>query len=341
MAWHQFSCKPEQLPGRPCASPYLTRPGDMNVTEYTVVGVDIAKETFDVYMSPAGQYFHLENTPAGHQQLIEKLTPLDVKLVVMEATSRYQNLLSATLTLAGIPVAVVNPRQIKNFARAMGTLFKTDPSDARIICEFGRRMEPDIRETPDEQTRRLAMMVSRRRQLVDNRTMELNRHGSCDDELIRMGIRRHIDWLNAEIKDTDDDIDRQIKVMPLWREKVKLLEEVKGIGMQTVAVLLSMLPELGQLSRRKISALVGVCPYARDSGKMKGKRTIWGGRSAVRSALYMATLSAVRYNPTIKAFFDRLRAKGKAYKVAITACIRKLVTILNAMLRDNKNWVAN
>lgn len=311
------------------------------MTQYSFAGVDIAKETFDVFISPSGKLLHLENTPAGHQQLLDELTPLTVRLVVMEATGRYHNLLAATLELGGIPVAVVNPRQVKNFARAMGTLFKTDPNDARIICEFGRRMEPDVRPAPDEQTQRLAMMVSRRRQLVDNRTMEQNRYGACDDELIRLGIKRHIDWLNGEIKETDDDIDRQIKVMPLWREKVKLLEEVKGIGRTTLAVLLSMLPELGTLSRRKISALVGVCPYAHDSGKLKGKRSIWGGRGAVRAALYMATLSAVRYNPTIRTFFDRLITRGKAFKVALTACIRKLVTILNAMLRDNKKWAVN
>lgn len=313
----------------------------MNVTQSDFVGVDIAKETFDVFISPSGRFLHLENTPAGHQQLLEQLASLHVRLVVMEATSRYHNLLAATLELAGIPVAVVNPRQVKNFARALGTLYKTDPNDARVICEFGRRMEPDVRPAPDEQTQRLAMMVARRRQLVDNRTMEQNRYGTCDDELIRVGIKRHIDWLNAEIKDTDDDIDRQIKVMPLWREKVKLLEEVKGIGRTTMAVLLSMLPELGTLNRRKISALVGVCPYAHDSGKMKGKRCIWGGRSAVRAALYMAALSAVRFNPTLKAFFERLRGKGKVFKVAMTACVRKLVTILNAMLRDNKRWAAD
>ena len=310
------------------------------MTEHTTVGIDIAKDTFDVFISPDEQFLHLENSPQGHQQLLNALASRTVTRIVMEATGRYHNLLAATLELAGLPVAVVNPAQVKHFARALGTLFKTDPNDARIICEFGRRMTPDVRPTPDEQTQRLAMMVSRRRQLVDNRTMEQNRYGSCTDELIRMGIKRHIDWLNAEIKDTDDDIDRQIKVMPLWQEKVRLLEEVKGIGRTTLAVLLSMLPELGQLSRRKISALVGVCPYAHDSGKMKGKRCIWGGRSAVRAALYMAAMSAVRYNPTIQAFFERLRARGKAFKVAMTACVRKLVTILNAMVRDNKKWVA-
>ncbi|KDF40879.1 hypothetical protein AE07_03950 [Enterobacter cloacae BWH 43] len=310
------------------------------MTEHTNVGIDIAKETFDVFISPDGIFLHLDNTPQGHQLLLDALSSRTVTRIVMEATGRYHNLLAATLELAGLPVAVVNPAQVKHFARALGTLFKTDPNDARIICEFGRRMTPDIRPAPDEQTQRLAMMVSRRRQLVDNRTMEQNRYGACSDELIRTGIKRHIDWLNAEIKDTDDDIDQQIKVMPLWQEKVKLLEEVKGIGRTTLAVLLSMLPELGQLNRRKISALVGVCPYAHDSGKMKGKRCIWGGRSAVRAALYMAAMSAVRYNPTIQAFFEKLRSKGKAFKVAMTACVRKLVTILNAMVRDNKKWAA-
>ena len=169
--------------------------------------------------------------------------------------------------------------------------------------------------------------------------MEINRFKSCDDMVVSVGIKRHIDWLTAEIKDADNDIDRQIKVMPLWREKVKLLEGVKGIGPATMAVLLALLPELGKLSRHKISALVGVCPYAHDSGQMKGKRSIWGGRSAVRSGLYMATLSAVRFNPTIREFFERLTGRGKAFKVAVTACMRKLVTILNAMFRDNKEWV--
>lgn len=307
--------------------------------EYTTVGIDIAKDSFDVYIDTTRQHLHLENSPDDHQKLLQILSSMTIKLVVMEATSRYHSLLTATLELARIPVAVVNPRQVKNFARAMGTLYKTDPNDARIICEFGRRMEPDVRPSPDEQTQRLAGMVTRRRQLVENRTMEINRYKACGDVMVAVKIKRHIDWLDAEIKDADDDIDRQIKVMPLWREKVKLLEDVKGIGPTTMAILLALLPELGTLSRRKISALVGVCPYAHDSGKMKGKRCIWGGRSAVRSALYMATLSAARSNPVIKAFFDRLTARGKAFKVAMTACIRKLLTILNAMMRDKTKWM--
>ncbi|QKJ57552.3 IS110 family transposase [Serratia fonticola] len=311
------------------------------MTEHATVGIDIAKDTFDVFIDSTRQLLHLDNTPEGHQQLLSALSAITVKLVVMEATGRYHSLLAATLELAGLPVAVVNPRQVKNFARALGTLYKTDQNDARVICEFGRRMEPEVRPTPDEQTQRLAGMVTRRRQLVDNRTMEINRYKSCDDVVVSVGIKRHIDWLTAEIRDADDDIDRQIKVMPLWREKATLLEEVKGIGPTTMAVLLAMLPELGTLNRHKISALVGVCPYAHDSGKMKGKRSIWGGRSAVRSALYMATLSAVRYNPTIRAFYERLIGRGKAFKVAVTACVRKLLTILNAMLRDNKKWVTN
>lgn len=311
------------------------------MTEYTTVGIDIAKDSFDVYIDSTRQHLHLDNTPDGHQQLLTSLCVMTIKLVVMEATSRYHSLLAATLEIAGLPVAVVNPRQVKNFARALGTLYKTDPNDARVICEFGRRMEPKIRPTPDEQTQRLARMVTRRRQLVDNRTMEINRYKSCDDMAVSVGIKRHIDWLAGEIQDADDDIDGQIKVMPLWQDKVKLLEAVKGIGPTTTAVLLALLPELGMLNRHEISALVGVCPYAHDSGQMKGKRSIWGGRSAVRSALYMATLSAVRYNPTIREFYERLKARGKAFKVAVTACVRKLLTILNAMLRDNKEWVTN
>lgn len=308
------------------------------MTDETVVGIDIAKETFDVYIDTTSAYLHLNNSPEGHQQLSNALSALNVKLVVMEATSRYHALLAAELTLRGLNVAVVNPRLVKNFARATGALHKTDPNDARLICEFGRCMEPELRPVPDEQTQRLAGMVTRRKQLVEIRAMEINRQKCCDDAEVLASIKRHLDWLKSEIRDADDDIDRQIRAMPQWKEKVKLLEKVKGIGPTTLAVLLTMLPELGSLSRHKISALVGVCPYAHDSGKMKGKRSIWGGRSAVRSVLYMATLTAVRYNPTMKAFFERLTTRGKAFKVAITACMRKLITILNAMVRDNKEW---
>lgn len=230
------------------------------MTEYATVGIDIAKDTFDVYIDSTRQHLHLDNTPEGHQQLLTSLCVITIKLVVMEATSRYHSLLAATLEVAGLPVAVVNPRQVKNFARALGTLYKTDPNDARVICEFGRRMEPEVRPTPDEQTQRLARMVTRRRQLVDNRTMEINRYKSCDDMAVTVGIKRHIDWLTEEIRDADDDIDGQIKVMPLWQDKVKLLEAVKGIGPTTTAVLLALLPELGMLNRHEISALVGVCP---------------------------------------------------------------------------------
>ncbi|MHA7847563.1 IS110 family RNA-guided transposase [Serratia sp. D1N4] len=306
----------------------------------TYVGIDIAKEKFDVFINTDHRIAQFDNTSSGHQALITLLDTYEVELIAMEATGKYHGPLCAALTLKTLPVAVVNPRQVKNFARALGKRAKTDTIDAAVLCRFAQAIEPPVREQNDVQTQRLAGMVTRRRQLVEIRTAELNRLEGALYEASQ-SIHAHVNWLNQQISDIDDDIHRQLKVMPVWQEKARLLEEVKGLGKVTVSTLLALLPELGKLTRREISALVGVCPYAHESGKMKGQRTIWGGRSAVRAALYMATLSATRSNETIKEFYERLVARGKAKKVALTACIRKLLTILNAMLRDNRQWVTN
>lgn len=310
------------------------------MTLKTYVGIDIAKEKFDVFINTDNRIAQFDNTPSGHQALITLLDSYEVELIAMEATGKYHGPLCAALTLKAFPVAVVNPRQVKNFARALGKLAKTDTIDAAVLCRFAQAIEPPVREQNDVQTQRLAGMVTRRRQLIDIRTAELNRLDGAIYEASQ-SIQVHVAWLNQQISDIDDDIHRQLKVMPVWQEKAKLLEEVKGLGKVTISTLLAMLPELGKLTRREISALVGVCPYAHESGKMKGQRAIWGGRSAVRAALYMATLSATRSNKTIKEFYERLLARGKAKKVALTACMRKLITILNAMLRDNSQWVTN
>lgn len=248
----------------------------------------------------------------------------------------YHKALAETLELRGFAVAVVNPRLIKNFSRAMGLRSKTDAQDARIICEYGMPMNPPVREKPDKELSKLKAMVSRRRQLVANHTMETNRLEAQTEHEIKSDIRRHIQWLTSEMKRVDEVIAERLRKIPALKEKLRLLREVKGIGPVVMAALLTQVLELGMLDRRKISALIGLCPYSRDSGNFRGRRTIWGGRSDIRSILYMAVLSAVRYNPEIKAFYENLIARGKVFKVAMTACMRKMITIINAIIRDGE-----
>lgn len=270
--------------------------------------------------------------------MLEALRELSVSLVVMEATSKYHYLLASMLTEAGLAVAVVNPRQVKNFARALGKIAKSDPIDAKTICEFGKRMQPAARPLKDNELQELSLILARRRQLVQTRTMEAALCQEKPSPFIEQGIAKHIAWLNAEINALDLEIKARLKESEELTMRRKLLDSVKGIGSVTQAVLLTQLPELGKLNRRQISALVGVCPYDRDSGSLRGKRAIWGGRSGVRAMLYMAMLSAVRYNPQIKRFYTNLVSRGKPKKVALTACIRKFITILNAMFRDERMW---
>ncbi|PAN81581.1 hypothetical protein CIW66_18360 [Enterobacter cloacae] len=309
------------------------------MSDKTIVGIDVAKNTLEVFIDTTGQLLHLENSASGVHELQEALSGLAVAGVIMEATSRYHCTAELMLSASGLPVAVINPRQIKNFARAMGRVAKSDPIDARIICEYGRRMNPKFRPTKSEQQQDLTILLMRRRQLVQGRVMETNRLKERCGVYIEQGIMRHIRWLDAEIDILDAEIKQRLRRDDTLAMKRKLLDKVKGIGPITQATLLIQLPELGSLTRRQVSALVGVCPYDRDSGQLRGKRAIWGGRSGLRATLFMAMLSAVRFNPQIRAFYNRLLTRGKPKKVALTACIRKFITILNAMFRDKKDWI--
>lgn len=309
------------------------------MSDKTTVGIDVSKFALDVFIDTSERLIHVDNSASGIMQLLTELEGLHISGVIMEATSRYHSLAESMLISAGMSVAVINPRQIKNFTRAMGKVAKSDSIDARIICEYGRRMKPEFRPARDKELQDLALLLTRRRQLVQNRVMEANRLQEKNGVYIEMGIAEHIAWLNSQIDTLHQEIKYQLNQNTALSPKRKMLETVKGIGPVTQAVILSQLPELGELTRRQISALVGVCPYDRDSGQLRGKRAIWGGRSGLRATLYMAMLSAVRYNPQIKDFYTSLTARGKPKKVAMTACIRKFITILNAMFRDQKDWV--
>lgn len=301
------------------------------------VGIDVSKEKLDVAFSSAGEVLTLPYTEAGLRELLERLGAVDVELAVLEATGGLERMLTATLATHAIPLAVVNPRQVRDFARATGELAKTDRLDARMIALFGERIRPEARPLPDEATEALDDLVTRRRQLIEMLTAETNRLGTARGRA-RKNIQGHIRWLERALGEVDDELDETISRSPLWRARENLLRSVPGIGPVASRTLLAELPELGRLSRREIAKLVGVAPLARDSGKRRGRRSIWGGRASVRSALYMATLTAARHNPTIRAFYERLLARGKAKKVALVACMRKLLTILNAMVKQSTHW---
>lgn len=309
----------------------------MGTNEPVVAGIDVSKENLDLCLLPSGVSQRFSNDESGCAQLARILTDAAPSRVVFEATGGLEMLAVGSLSAVSLPVVVVNPRQIRDFAKACGLLAKTDRLDAKIIASFGGRIEPEIRPLKDEAAQQLSALISRRRQLVEMQTAEKNRL-SAAAKALRSGIAQHIEWLEQQIRSFDDDISSFIQASPIWKAKEQILTSVKGIGPVTAATLLASMPELGTVSRHQISALAGLCPYSRDSGRHKGKRSIWGGRAAVRSVLYMATLSAVRYNPVIKAFYDRLRKSGKLHKVAITAAMRKLLVILNAMIRDNRRW---
>jgi len=310
------------------------------MNETVVAGIDVSKDNLDVCLLPSGASQRLSNNESGCAELAKILTDANPSRVIFESTGGLEMLAVGLLSAASLPVVVVNPRQIRDFAKACGLLAKTDKLDAKIIALFGQRIEPEIRPLKDEATQELSALISRRRQLVDMQTAEKNRL-SVAPKAVRPGIAQHIEWLEERITSLDNDISGFIQSSPVWKAKKQILTSVKGIGPVTASTLLAALPELGSVSRHKISALAGLCPYNRDSGKHKGKRAIWGGRAAVRSVLYMATMAAARFNPAIKTFYERLRKAGKLHKVAITASMRKLLVILNAMLRDNSSWDSN
>lgn len=306
--------------------------------ERLFVGIDVAKQQLDVHIRPTDESFRLGRDDAGLTELVERLQRLAPVLVVLEATGGYEITVAAALGSAGLPVAVVNPRQIRHFARATGTLAKTDALDARGIARFAEAIQPVARPLPTAEAQALAERVARRRQLNEMLGAERNRHQQVRDPRLQRRIATHIRWLTQALADLEADLDDSIRSSPLWRETDNLLQSVPGIGDVTAYTLIADLPELGRLDRRKIAALVGIAPINRDSGTLRGRRMIGGGRPMVRCVLYMATLTAVRFNPVIAHFYQRLIAAGRPKKVALIAAMRKLLTILNAILRDQRPW---
>ena len=301
------------------------------------VGIDVAKATLDVAVSPTAERWTLTYTEREVAGLTTRLTGLAPALVVLEATGGLEQPLAGALAATGLPVVVVNPRQVRDFAKATGTLAKTDALDAAVLAHFAAAVRPPPRPLPDAATQSLAALVTRRRQLVEMLTAERNRLGSAPRAL-RAEIQAHITWLQRRLARLDTDLGQAIRTSPAWRVQDDLLQSVPGVGPVLATTLLASLPELGRLNRRAIAALVGVAPLNRDSGTCRGRRRVWGGRAAVRAVLYMGTLVAVRHNPVLRAFYQRLRAVGKLPKVALTACMRKLLTILNAMLKHQQRW---
>jgi transposase len=301
------------------------------------VGIDIAKAELVVAVRPTGEQWSTPNQPAAWPALVARLQALTPTGIVCEASGGYEIPLVGALGAAGLPLAVVNPRQVRDFAKATGRLAKTDRLDAALLAHFADAVRPAIRPLPDAATQLLAALVARRRQLVEMLTAEENRRGLLPAPL-RPELQDHIADLRRRVAQLDQDLDQHLRTSPLWRTQEDLLRSVPGVGPVTARTLLAGLPELGTLDRRAIAALVGVAPLARDSGTLHGRRSCWGGRAAVRTALYMATLTGVRFNPTLAAFYGHLVAKGKVKKVALVACMRKLLTILNAMVRTQTRW---
>ena len=304
------------------------------------VGIDIAKAQLDVAVRPDDEVFTVINDEKSVKKLAERLCNLNVERVVLEASGGWEIPVVAMLAAGGLPVVVVNPRQVRDFARATGTLAKSDPIDARILAWFGEALRPEVRALKDEETQALEALLKRRRQLVGMVTAEKNRLRMALKPIQR-DIKTHIRWLERRLKDIDHDLNGAVKSSPMWRVRDDLLQSAPGVGPTLSLSLMASLPELGQLSGRKISALVGVAPFNRDSGTMRGRRCVWGGRGELRAVLYMATLAATRCNPVIRSFYQRLTAEGKPHKVAMTACMRKLLVILNAMVRDQAPWQIN
>jgi transposase len=301
------------------------------------VGIDVSKDRLDIALRPSSEHWTIDYTEAEVAQLVTRLKELQPALIVLEATGGLELPVAAVLAAAGLPVAIVNPRQVRDFARANGRLAKSDPLDADVLAHFGQALRPPVRPLPDAEAQQLAALVTRRRQLLEMLKAERNRLASSLPNM-RSRIQAHIDWLKQDLQAVDADLDQTVRQTAIWREKDDLLRSAPGVGRVLASTLLSDLPELGQLNRKAIAALVGIAPLNQDSGKRRGKRIIWGGRSTVRDVLYMATLSATRYNPVIKEFYQRLLAAGKAPKVALVACMRKFLTILNAMLAHKTPW---
>jgi transposase len=302
------------------------------------VGIDVSKARLDVGFSDERPGFGVDNNPTGQAQIVEALKEVGPSRIVLEATGGYERTLVAELAAAGLPVVVVNPRQVRDFAKATGRLAKTDAIDAKVLALFAVAVQPPLRPLNDQETQVFVELLTRRRQLIQMRVAESNRLAQARDRRVRKSIEGVIKLLDRQTAAIDDEIDHHIQNSPIWKEKQELLLAVKGIGPTTARTLLAELPELGKASRQEIAALVGLAPFNRDSGKVRGRRTIAGGRASVRSVLYMATLTATQCNPVIRKHYQHLLAAGKRKKVALVACMRKLLTILNAILREKKIW---
>ena len=301
------------------------------------LGLDVAKATVELASEPAGVTGQFPTDADGLAALVAQCQAQPVTLIVLEATGGYEAPVVAALASAGLPLAVVNPRQVRDFAKALGRLAKTDAIDAQVLALFGARVRPTPRPLPDAATQELQAVLLRRRQLLDMLHAERQRHARSHGR-VRANLRSHIHWLERSLADTDDQLRQLIEASPLWRVQDDLLQSVPGVGPTLASTLLGLLPELGHLERRQIAALVGVAPHACDSGTHRGQRHCWGGRPAIRTVLYMAALVAARWNPLLRTFYQRLRAAGKPPKLALTAVARKLLVLLNAILRDQRPW---
>ena len=306
-------------------------------TKQKFIGIDISKANLDIAIWGSEEFWRIENNVEELQKLTQQLKVLTPSLIVLEASGGLEQPVARELSQENLPVAVVNPTRVRNFARSTGQFAKTDKLDAKIIAQFAQAVKPKVRPLRTSEQEHLDALVTRRRQIVDTITAEKNRKSTTHHKL-KERLQRHIDWLEEELKALDDEIEKSIQQSAEWREKAAILRSVPGVGPVTASTLLAELPELGARNRQQIAALVGVAPVNKDSGKKRGKRRVFGGRAPVRKVLYMATLSATRTNPVIRAFYERLLAAGKEKKVALTACMRKLLVILNSMIRHNRTW---
>jgi len=302
------------------------------------VGIDISKQSLDVHIAPPGQSLKVAYDEAGVAQLVQRVEAAQPTLVVMEATGGYEARLASELAAKGLPIAVINPRQARDYAKATGQLAKTDRVDAIVLCGFARAIRPEVRPRKDPDTQELDALVSRRRQLVEMRVQERLRMTATVSKKIRKGINDHILWIEQCIAEVDSELKGRLRRSDMWRPKVQLLESIPGVGAVTTTTLLAKCPELGTLNRRQIAKLVGLAPLANDSGQRHGRRHVWGGRAEIRSVLYMATVTAIRCNPTIRTFAQRLQQLHKPPKVVIVACMRKLLTIMNVMIKTGTAW---
>ena len=305
--------------------------------EEVYVGIDVAKETLEVAASDSPPTRQFTNDPEGIRQIIQHITRLQPGGIILEATGGLEMSLAAELQTKGLPVVIINPRHVHDFARATGVLAKTDSIDAKLLALFGLRIKPEVRPLPEKPAREMASLLTRRRQLMEMLIAERNRLSRADEK-VQPSIKEHLKWLKKALFDINTELEHRIQESPAWQEKDHLLKSVPGIGKVVSTTLLIELPELGQLNRRKIAALVGVVPLNRDSGTLRGKRTVWGGRATLRAALYMATLVATKRNPVIANFYQRLLNAGKVKKAALVACMRKLLVIVNAMTHAMRVW---